>query len=286
VSAHDPNATFRSRTQVQQYIHRARRRTNQGTNLPHIVPAAFPITPDADEKRKRQTRNRATRRPPWPGIQQRNAKLHHYYDLTPFELLADPTGASAADETPDTTAFTGTVTIAGTIGATESADTSTFTGTHTAGPTGTIGATEAADTAGFTGTVAITGTIAVGELADSRSITGIETISGTIANTELADSRSITGTVSTPTPGTLVAAELADTAAFTGNVDFSSIVITGTLSAVEADDIVYWQGTRVGKVAGEFVPAGPIFRGSRRRRYFNPERNIVYGQPAIPPPEE
>jgi hypothetical protein len=111
MSLHDPKATFRTRSQVQYNASRLRRRQNrQGGLLPAVAPAAAPITPGNDEKRRRQRYERATRRQPWRGYQQRAAQQLHQYDPTLFSTGADAytfTGADGAAWNPLWTFTTG-----------------------------------------------------------------------------------------------------------------------------------------------------------------------------------
>jgi len=98
VSFHDPKATFRTLSRVQQAVaYRRRRYDRQGSLLPAVTPAAAPLIPDGfAATRERMLHRRPHFRPRPTTVYQRNGQLHHSYEGVLF-----PTGT-------DNFTFTGT----------------------------------------------------------------------------------------------------------------------------------------------------------------------------------
>jgi hypothetical protein len=120
-------------------------------------------------------------------------------------------------------------------------DVAAFNGTVTTAGSASFNAVEAADVVVFTGTLGLasaTGSLVTTEASDTVAFTGTVTWSAGLAATEAADAVAFSGTVAAATP------------------------ITGSLGAVEASDIVYFDAR--GRVSGGWIDYGRVRRRKAR----------------------
>ena len=191
-------------------------------------------------------------------------------DVAAFTGVVPVTVSAPIVETPDASAITGAVAVAGALAATEvGSDTASISGDTTFEDIlGTLAATDAADAFAADGEVPIAGSLSTaGEGVDSVASTGTVRVSGSLTTTDVADSLLATG--SAALAGSMAATEGSDVAAVTGSVPstgFMAVVepaadtlsiqarvrVSGSVGATEQGQDAA-SGTGLLRVSGSFV---------------------------------